>query len=138
MAARVRLPDGRVVPEVVMGPFGVAVIEELPPPHASRHQNGHWEIRHRGGAWVPVENPLDRASRDAERLRRWLADDDRDHVVKVYAAVVAPDGNVARSPTCAVVAPDELAGWIASLPAQRTLNEDRLADLVRTVLSTLV
>ena len=35
VATRVRLPDGsRIVPELVIGPFGAAVIEELPPPGA--------------------------------------------------------------------------------------------------------
>ena len=35
--------------------------------------------------------PLDRASRDAERVRGWLASDDRDFVVRVYAAIVTDD-----------------------------------------------
>jgi hypothetical protein len=131
---RVRLPDGRVVPELVVGPFGVAVIEELPPASASRHVGGNWEMRAASGKWVPVENPLDRASRDAERVRRWLAEDERDHIVKTYAAVVASDATVPRSPTCAVVAPGELPGWLAALPVQRSLNgdrRDRIVDLIR-------
>ena len=71
----------------------------------------------------PIEAPLDRASRDAERVRGWLASDDRDFVVRVYAAIVTDDKTVDRTPACAVVAPAELAGWIAALPPQRGLNE---------------
>jgi hypothetical protein len=130
VGTRVRLPDGRVVPELVVGPFGVAVIEELPPDAVSRHVGGRWEMRAASGKWVPVENPLERASRDAERVRRWLAEDERDHIVKTFAAVVARDATVPRSPTCAVVSRDELPGWLAALPVQRSLNEDRRARIV--------
>jgi hypothetical protein len=135
--ARIRLPDGRIVPEMIIGPFGVAVIEELPPPEASRSHAGHWEVRGRDGRWIPLESPLERASRDAERVRRWLAHDDRDHIVKVYAAVVAPAPAVDRTPTCAVVATDELAAWIAALPVQRSLNADRRADVVAMITAAL-
>jgi hypothetical protein len=36
-ASRLRLPDGRAVPELVVGPFGVAMLAELPPAAATRH-----------------------------------------------------------------------------------------------------
>lgn len=137
-AARVRLPDGRIIPELVVGPFGVAVIEELPPPRISRRQGAMWEARAADGRWHPIENPLERASRDAERVRRWLADDERDHIVKVHAAIVAPAGSVPRTPTCAVVAEEELIAWLAALPAQRTLNADRRATIVEIVKDALV
>lgn len=137
-AARVRLPDGRVVPELVVGPFGVAVIEELPRPEISRHHDERWEARAADGRWVPIENPLERASRDAERVRRWLAHDDRDHVVKVYAAVVDRAGTIPRTSSCAVVAPGELLAWIASLPVQRSLNADRRTAIVESVKGALV
>lgn len=127
---RVRLPDGRVLREVVVGPFGIAVIEELPPPAASRHQNGVWEVRLRGDKWLPIENPLERAAADAERVRRWLGTDDQDFVAKVYAAVVAPDTTVPRTAACAVVTMEQIPGWLASLPAQRSLNEQRRERLV--------
>lgn len=134
VASRVPLPDGRSVPELVIGPFGAAVIEELPPLAATRHNGTAWEVRTSDGRWRAMEHPLDRASRDAERVRRWLEQDDRDHVVKVYAAVVAPEGALERSSTCAVVTPEQLPAWIASLPAQRSLNQsrrERLVELVR-------
>ncbi len=137
-AARVRLPDGRVVPELVVGPFGIAVIEELPRPDISREQNGQWEARAADGRWMPIENPLERAGRDAERVRRWLAHDDRDHVVKVYAALVDGSATLARTPTCAVVTPDELLAWIASLPVQRSLNTDRRGAIVELIKASLV
>jgi hypothetical protein len=57
-----------------------------------------------------------------------------DFVVKVYAAVVGPDATMARTAACAVLAPDQLAGWIAALPAQRSLTTGRreqILDLVR-------
>ncbi len=130
VASRVRLPDGRIVPEIVIGPFGAAVIEELPPAAASRHSGGHWEARMPNGAWAAIENPFDRAARDAERLRRWLTHEERDHVVKVYATIVTDDESFPRTPTCAVTTPDDLPGWIASLPSQRSLNADRQATIV--------
>lgn len=136
-AARVRLPDGRVVPELVVGPFGIAVIEELPPPERSRDRGGSWEVK-ASGRWVPIENPLERASRDAERVRMWLAHDDRDHVTRVHAAVVDTSGTMSRTPACAVIAPDEILPWLASLPVQRTLTPARIADIVETIRGALV
>jgi hypothetical protein len=125
--------DGRRIPELVVGPFGVAVIRELPPATVTRHSSGAWEVRTRDG-WLSIENPLERASRDAERVRRWLAHDDHDFVVKVHAAVVGTDPEVARTPNCAVIAMDQMPAWLASLPAQRSLTEsrrERLLEMVR-------
>jgi hypothetical protein len=133
VAVRVPLPDGRIVPEIVLGPFGVAVVAELPPPGATRRHGGAWEVRLGDGRWRPMEDPLERAARDGERVRRWLEQDDRDHVVKVYAVLLAPDGLLQRTPGCAVVAPDQLSAWIASLPPQRSLTPSRRANLVALV-----
>jgi hypothetical protein len=133
VASRVTLPDGRVVPELVIGPFGAVVVEELPPLGAMRHRGTAWEVRTADGHWRAMEHPLDRASRDAERVRRWFEHDERDHVVKVYAVVVAPDGAIERSATCAVVTPEQLPSWISSLPAQRSLNASRRQTLVELV-----
>jgi len=134
VASKVRLPDGRVVPELVVGPFGAAVIEPLPPAEASRHRAGAWELRVTGGRWIPLENPLDRASRDAERVRRWLAGGDQDFLVKVHAAVVAPDTTLPRTPTCAVITHDQIPAWLASLPVQRSLTamrRERIVEILR-------
>lgn len=138
VATRVRLPDGRLVPELVAGPFGVAVIEELPPAGATRSRNGHWEVRTSSGAWQPLEHPIDRATRDAERVRRWLAHEDHDHIVKVYAAVVGPEGSLTRTPECAVVTPAQLEAWLAALPPQRSLNADRRARIVDLLRAAMV
>lgn len=134
VALRVRLPDGRTVPELVLGPFGIAVVEQLPPAGATRRHGSVWEVRMQGGRWSPLENPLDKCARDAERVRRWVGHEEQDYVIKVYAAVVAPDESLARTPACAVVTLERLPAWIASLPAQRSLTEsrrERVLDLVR-------
>jgi hypothetical protein len=72
LVERVRLPDRRVVPEVVVGPAGLLIVEELPPREASRHRGPYWEVRLPTGRWRPIENPVDRAARDAARLKNWL------------------------------------------------------------------
>ncbi len=132
VAERVRLPDGHVVQQLVVGPFGAAVIEELPPREASRHHGQTWEVRGPRGVWVPMENPLERAARDAERVRRWFAHDDSDFLVKTYAAVIG-DPSIPRIPTCASIAADQVTSWLSSLPAQRSLSADR-----RELLATLI
>ena len=124
------LPGGRRINELVLGPFGIAILGDVPPPRASRHVGARWEIRGRRGRWVPVEPPVERATRDAERVRGWLGEDDRDFLVKVYATVVTRDTRVERSSTCAVVAPRELAAWLLALPAQRGLTPERRERLV--------
>ncbi len=131
-ASRLSLPDGRGVPELVVGPFGAAVIRELPPTAATRVRGGQWELR-TSQRWIALENPLDRAARDAERVRRWLGHDDVDFVVKVYAAVVGSAPDVARSAGCAVLTPDQLGPWLAALPAQRSLTPGRLDRIVAQV-----
>ena len=122
------MPDGRPVSDLVLGPFGAAVIRELPPAAITRIRDGHWEVRMRKG-WVPLEHPLVRAARDAERVRRWLGHDDVDFVVKTYAAVVGPAPTVERTTACAVLTPDQLGPWIAGLPPQRTLTAGRLEQM---------
>jgi hypothetical protein len=61
-----------------------------------------------------------------------MADDDADFVVKVYAAVIGPDPQVARTPGCAVLTPDQLAAWVTALPPQRSLTESRLQRMLET------
>ena len=133
VASGIALPDGRGVPDLVIGQFGAAVIRELPPAEVTRVREGRWELRLRRG-WVTIENPLDRAARDAERVRRWLAHDDADFIVKVYAAVVGPSPSVQRATDCAVLTPEQIGPWIDGLPPQRSLTEgrrDRLVEFVR-------
>jgi hypothetical protein len=133
---RIRLPDGRSIPDVVVGPHGVAFFEPLPPAAAARQSGDHWEVRVLNRGWHPIENPLQRASRDGERLRRHLEAQDRDFVVRVHAAVLGDPAAVGRTEGCAVVAPTDVPAWLAALPAQRGLTPDRL-DRVREVLAAL-
>ncbi|MCI0584864.1 MAG: hypothetical protein L0227_18570 [Chloroflexi bacterium] len=139
VATRVRLPDGsRIVPELVIGPFGAAVIEELPPPGAVLSRGPRsWEVRLADGKGHLIDHPLERAARDAERVRTWFASDDSDHVVKVYAAVVGNDPSVGRIPSCAYIAPDQVGPWLASLPPQRSFDADRRAKIIKLVRATL-
>jgi hypothetical protein len=132
-ATKVRLSDGYVIPELVVGPHGVAIFETLPPPSYIRYVSGRWEIRVGRRRWLPTENPLERATRDAERVRRWLAAEDRDFVVKVYAALVVPDARIARTPGCAVITRDQVPAYLASLPPQRSLTGTRREFIVEQV-----
>jgi hypothetical protein len=130
------IPGGRRIHELVLGPFGIVVLGDVPPAGVSRHVGSRWEIRNGRGHWIPIEAPLDRAARDAERVRGWLTTDDRDFLVRVYAAIVTDDARVKRTPTCAVVPPHDLETWLAGLPAQRGLTParmSRLVDLMRSV-----
>ena len=63
--------DGRTVPDLVIGPFGVAVVAEIGGEDTLRRIGQSWEMRTDDG-WSLTEHPLDRAARDAERVRRWL------------------------------------------------------------------
>jgi hypothetical protein len=133
VASGLTMPDGRGVSDLVLGPFGAAVLRELPPAPVTRIRDGRWELKGARG-WIALENPMDRAARDAERVRRWLGHDDADFVVKVYAAVVGTGWSIPRTSDCAVLTPEEVAPWITALPPQRSLTEgrrDQVLDLVR-------
>jgi hypothetical protein len=139
VATGLRLPDqSRVVPELVIGPFGAAVIEELPPASSviSRGVRS-WEVRVGVGHVQTIDSPLQRATRDSDRVRAWLSGDETEIVLKVYAAVVGDDPLVDRSASCAVLEPDQIVEWLASLPPQRSLDatrRDRILKLVRAAL----
>lgn len=134
VALSVRLPDAtRPIDELVIGPFGAAVIESLPRPSVVRFHGRQWEMRGRDGRWRPTDNPLERAARDAESVRRWFTSDDSDHVVKVFAAVVGTDPRIERTSDCAYIGPGEVAAWLAGLPAQRMLTPDRRERIVEVV-----
>jgi hypothetical protein len=136
VARNIQIPGARRIHELVLGPFGIVVLGEAPPPSASRHVGTRWEVRDSRGRWVPVEGPMERVTREADRVRGWLATDDRDFTVRVYAAVVTTDARLERTATCAVVAPGDLGDWLAALPFQRGLNADRrerLTELLRSV-----
>jgi hypothetical protein len=133
LARGLNLPDGRPVPDLLVGQFGAVVVRQMPPIELTRIRNGHWEVRGSRG-WIPLENPIDRATRDADRVRRWLAHDDADFVVKTYAAVIGDPTRPPRTPACAVLTLEQLPPWLAALPAQRSLTPgriERMLDVVR-------
>lgn len=139
VATSLTIPDGgKAIPELVIGPFGAAVIEELPPPGAVLSRGVRsWEVRVGSGYIRTIDNPLDRAAHDADRVRAWLSGDDADYVLKVYSAVVGVDPHVGRTGACAVIAPDQVAGWLASLPPQRSLDDSRRERIVRHLRAAL-
>jgi hypothetical protein len=133
-ASNVRLPDGRTVVEIVVGPHGLAVFEPMPPPALVRTQEGRWELRAGRDRWIPLENPLEHAVRSADRVRHWLTNEDRGFVVRIHAAVVTSDpSSIARSPTCAVVSREQVPAYLRSLPVQRGFSPDRRAQIVAIV-----
>jgi hypothetical protein len=136
-ASDLRLPDGRIIHDLVLGPFGVAVLNELPPSRFLRHTGGSWEARHTSGRWIAYENPLERATRDAERVKRWFAGTERDYVLRVYSAVVTDDRTVERTPACAVISRDQLGAWLASLPPSRSITTDRKTEIMAQLAALL-
>jgi len=134
--ARIFLPDGRRIPDVVVGPHGIALFESLPPAAATRRTGDRWEVRFADRSWRSIENPLQKAVRDADRLRRHLEAQERDFVVRVQAAVLGDPGAVGRIDGCSVVALDDVPAWLAALSAQRGLTADRLAH-VRELIADL-
>ena len=124
--------DERPIPELVIGPFGVAVVHALESSDSIRQVGVSWEAHTREG-WRPTEHPIDRVARDAERVRHWLTNGDLDFVVRVYAALVTSDLTLARSPLCAVITPEQIPAWIAALPRQRSLSAGRRHHLLARV-----
>ena len=102
------------------GPFGLAVIREV--------------------ADATAED-VELATRDTDRIRRWLARHEQDFVVRLYTAVAAPEHDLVRTAACALVTPEQLPSWLALLPAQRSLSSsrrDRLARMLEGVERGLV
>ncbi len=128
VAAGVVPPDGRPIPELVIGPFGVAIVHELGRDRLRQVGQG-WEIRTRDG-WVPTEGPLEAVARDAERVRHWLVNTDLDYVVRVYAALVTTDTTIPRSQLCAVISENQIPAWLGALPRQRSFSAGRRNHLL--------
>ena len=123
------LPDGRRIHEVLIGPFGAVVLGDVPPPEFSRTDGIRWELLSSRHDWVPVEPPAERAARDADRLRSWFVAEDRDFVVAVQAVLATDDPRVHGTAACPVIGTQDLAGWVAALPAQKSLIPTRLDRL---------
>ncbi|HEY2887800.1 MAG TPA: hypothetical protein VGJ17_04245 [Candidatus Limnocylindrales bacterium] len=119
------LPGGRQIASVLVGPPGIVVLGQLPRAGQARPVGNHWEARVSDDEWIPIENPLERAARDAEAVRRWLLAEDHDFAIKVYAAVIASDQPVARTAATAVVERSQVATFLANLPPHRTFTADR-------------
>jgi hypothetical protein len=111
----VDLGDGRPAPTLVAGPFGLAVVREV------------------GDATF---DDVELATRDTDRIRRWLDRHEQDFVVRLYTAVAAPEHDLTRTAACAVLTPEQLPSWLAMLPTQRSLTtsrRDRLARMLEGV-----
>jgi hypothetical protein len=50
---------------------------------------------------------------------------------------VGTDPDVARTPTCAYITPEQVGPWLASLPPQRSFDADRRERIIRLVRSGL-
>lgn len=133
----VRLPDRRLLPEVVVGPHGILLVEELPPLRATRQRGPYWEVRLVSGRWQPIENPVERAGRDAERLRHWVANEGERFSPRTYAAVVSDGHEIERSGAVAVVSRDQLAAFVASIPPARQMDPTRRARIVELLRSRI-
>ncbi len=121
--------DGRPVPTLVLGAFGVAVVAEMERPDRLRRVDGSWQARTSEG-WSPTERPVDQIAREADRVRHWLNHGELDFVVRANAALVTTDVTIPRSPLCAVLTAEQVPGWIASLPRQRSITDGRRHVLV--------
>ena len=135
-ATNVRLPDDRVVSEIIVGPHGIAVFESSPPPALVRVESGRWQLRVGKNVWIPLENPLERTVRSADRVRHWLTAEEPGFVVRVPAAIISADQGLERTSRCAVVTRDGIPAYLDSLPIQRGFNADRRAqvmDLIRSL-----
>jgi hypothetical protein len=133
VATGVRPDDGLPIPELAVGPFGLAVVHELGPREIVRPVGNAWARRTPRG-WIPTESPVDRVSRDADRIRHWLNNGDLEFVARVYAVLVTADGRISRSAQCAVIDVEQLPAWFESLPPQRSLTvgrRERLLDRIR-------
>ena len=131
------LPGGRQVGALIVGPPGIVVVGALPRPGDARPMDGRWEARLADDQWVAFENPLERAARDAEAVRRWLDSDEHGFVVKVYAAVVATDDSVAGSSTTAVVRLGQIPAFLDKLPPHRTFTSDHRRRVLAHIRSAL-
>ena len=137
VAEGVRLPDRRVVPEVVVGPAGVLVVEELPPPAVSRHRGPYWEVRLAIGRWIPIENPVERAARDAARLKNWLRSEGEDLSPRMYAAVIADGHEVERTNEVAVLTRDQIPAFLAAMPPINHMTRERRARITNLLRQSL-
>lgn len=120
---RMALDDGRAAPSILIGGFGLVVVQE------SQALDPLYDVTRNGGRLASWDDPREHAGREAERVRRWIAQHDNDFVVRVYAVLVTPELQLPRTTSCSVVTADGLAGWLDALPRQRSFSTDRQARL---------
>ena len=96
----------------------------------TRSHGGRWELRVGKDRWIPLENPLERAARSADRVRHWLGGEDHGFVVRVYAAVISAGDSLTRTSTCAVVTREQVPAYLNSLPIQRGFTAERRAKVI--------
>ncbi len=133
------LPEGRVIHDVVLGPFGLAVFGDLPPARYVRRTGTSWEVRGYNGRWVHMENPLERVARDAERVpalvRRFGAG------LRDEGVLGARDDRSDDQPngrTCAVVTAEEISAWLTSLPPARQMTQERREEILERITALIV
>lgn len=120
---RMALDDGRSAPSMLVGPFGVVVVQE------TQDVQILIDATRTGSRLASWDDPREAAGREADRVRRWIGQHDHDFVVRVYAVLVTPEPVLARTTTCSVVAASDLGAWVDALPRQRSFSPDRQARL---------
>jgi hypothetical protein len=120
---RMALDDGRAAPSILIGAFGLVVVQE------TQGLGAQAEVSLTGGRLAAWDDPRENAGREAERVRRWISQHDHDFVVRVYAVLVTPESWIVRTNSCSVVTPDGLGEWIDALPRQRSFSPERQARL---------
>jgi hypothetical protein len=112
LARGLTLDDGRPAPALLVGAFGLVAVRETT---------------------TVSEDDVAIAGRDADRVRHWLTQNDQDFVVRVHVAVIGQSSEIERPRGCALLTVEEIPAWLDALPRQRSLNEARLARLVKLV-----
>ena len=110
------LPGGRRIHELVLGPFGIVVLGDVPPASITRHVGTRWEVRDDRGRWIPVEAPVERATRDAERVRAGSPPTTATSWSGSTRRSSATTGASSARPSAPSSPPAELAGWLEALP----------------------
>ena len=131
------LPGGRRLHELVLGPFGIVVLGDVPPPSVTPPRGAPL-----GGPRQPRPVDPHREPRAARQPRRRACPGlaGRPTTGTSSSASTPPSSRTTDAssgpPTCAVVPTAELGAWLEALPVQRGLTAARrehLVELIRTV-----
>ena len=112
------LPGGRRVHEMVLGPFGIVVLGDVPPPSVTRHVGARWEIRDEPRPLDPDRGPGP-ARQPRRRARPGLARGRRPRLPRprLRRHRDRRRDHRALSRRAPSWRPSELAGWLEALPA---------------------